>query len=337
MGLRRTLLWLHRWAGILAGLVILVVAVTGGALVFERQLDRWMNPHLYPHGGSGGARVPVAQALAMLRESRPGAPVAGIILPKGGNDALKVFTGNHAVHLDPETGRVLGSRIRNAGFFRTMTRLHVSLLAGKTGGTIVAVATLITIGLALSGLWLWWPLKIFGFRKGAGFRRFNLDLHSAAGLYSSAFLLVIAATGATIHYLDHDHPKGRFSKPQPGRNRISVDEAVAKAEAALPGAKVVSLEMPPPNPRAPYHLQLAFPEDASPAGRSVVFLDQFSGETLDVHSSREGTLLERYQELQLSMHTGGIFGLPTMLAALLACGALILQIASGYVLWWKRA
>jgi len=62
--------------------------------------------------------------------------------------------------------------------------------------------------------------------------------------------LVIAVTGTTIHYLDHEHAQGRQSTPQPGADRITVDQAVAKAEDALPGAKVVSLEMPPPNPRA---------------------------------------------------------------------------------------
>jgi hypothetical protein len=51
--------------------------------------------------------------------------------------------------------------------------------------------------------------------------------------------------------------------------------------------------MPPPNSRAGFRLQLAFPEDASPAGRSVVFVDPYTGALLAVHSSREGSWRER--------------------------------------------
>jgi uncharacterized iron-regulated membrane protein len=98
----------------------------------------------------------------------------------------------------------------------------------------------------------------------------------------------------------------------------------------------MSLEMPAPNPHAPFRVQLAFPGDGSPAGRSVVFLNKFTGVTLDMDSSREGTWLERYQKMQLSLHTGAILGTPTKWLALLTCVAVVLQIASGYVLWWKR-
>ena len=69
MKFRRALLWLHRWAGILAGLVILVIAVTGGAPVFERQLERWISildahgQHLRAASDAGG--------FAGLRRARP--------------------------------------------------------------------------------------------------------------------------------------------------------------------------------------------------------------------------------------------------------------------------
>lgn len=337
MNLRRILLWLHRWVGIIAGVFVLAVAVTGGVLVFERTLDRWMNPQLYPKT-AGAKHIPIEQALANFRQQHPGERVIGIKLPRDHADALVLHTGNRMNHLDPQSGEVLGARPSREGFFRTVTKLHVNLMSGPTGNTIVVLTTMVILGLALTGLWLWWPLRIGWFRRGVNFRRFNLDLHSVAGLYSSLFLLVIATTGLTLRYLHHEHPRTPQSTPPvPMRERISLDEAISRAEAALPGAQVVSLEMPPPIPRAPFHLQLAFPEDGSPAGRSLVFLDQFSGQVLAVHSAREGTLLDRYQNLQLSLHTGTVGGWPTLWVAFGVCLALVLQVLSGYVLWWKRA
>jgi uncharacterized iron-regulated membrane protein len=337
MTFRRVLLWLHRWVGLVAGLVIFVAAVTGALIIIERPLNRWLAPSLYPAQPATGARASVENALAALREKYPEARVDGIGLPRGGRDALMLFAGNRVVHFDPSSGEMLGSRPRRTGFTQTLVKLHVNLLAGPAGGTVVVVATMLTIALALSGLWLWWPLRIGWFRRGANSRRFQLELHSVAGLYSSLFLLVIAITGVTLRYLHTEHPRVPMSPvPANGRAAIDVDAGIARAEAALPGARAAAIEMPGPNPRAPLRVQLAFPEDASPAGRSVVFLDRYEGGTLAVHNARHGTWLERYGNLQLSLHTGAAGGLTGKIIAFATCLALVLQILSGCILWWKR-
>ncbi len=331
MKLRRTLLWLHRWAGVLAGLVILVIAVTGGALVFENTIQHWLRPELYPQQATAKAdHIPISTVLA----NHP--RVQGVRLPRHEKDALVLFAGPQAFHIDPKDGALLGTRPRMGGWEQTMLKLHVNLLQGPTGGTVVVVATCITLGLALTGLWLWWPLRIFGFRKGANFRRFNLDLHSIAGLYSSVFLLIIGTTGLTLRYMhgEHPHPPQVAFVP-PNQSLLNVDEAIRLAEAALPGARAASVEMPPPQ-RPVFRIQLAFPEDGSPAGRSVAFISRLDGRVLDLHSSREGTLMEKYQMAQLSIHIGSIGGTTTRWLAFLTCVALVLQILSGYALWLKR-
>ena len=337
MKLRASLLWAHRWVGVALGLLLVVVAVTGGLLVFDRTLTRWQHPDLYPKTPRTGQAVPIARSIENLVAGQPGVRVQGIILPRHDGDALMLFAGPKAIHADPQTGEILGARPRVNPLIRTLIQLHVNLLAGEVGATVVVVATFGSIALALSGLWLWWPLKIGWFRRGGDFRRFTFDLHSVAGFYASGSLLVIATTGLTLRYLHGEHPGPTMSDAPPApRAEITADQAVAFAEKALPGARAMSLELPAPNPRAPYRVQLSFPIDGSPAGRSVVFLNKFTGETLAVHSAREGGWLKRYQEMQLSLHTGAILGPSTKGIALLTCVALVLQIASGYVLWWKR-
>lgn len=331
MNFRRALLWAHRWTGVLTGAVILVIAFTGGALVFEPTIQRWLRPDLCPKEATAKAdRVPLSSVLA----SQP--RVQGIRLPRDETDALVLFAGPQAFHFDPKDGTLLGTRPRMGGWEQTMMKLHVNLLQGPTGGTVVVVATCITLGLAISGLWLWWPLRIFGFRKGANFRRFNLDLHSVAGLYSSVFLLILGITGLTLRYLHGEHPQPpQVPFTQPVQPLLSVDEAIRLAEAALPGARAASVEMPPPQ-RSVFRIQLAFPEDGSPAGRSVAFISRLDGGVLGLHSSREGTLMEKYQMAQLSIHTGSIGGAATRWLTFLTCVALLLQVLSGYVLWLKR-
>lgn len=336
MNFRQVLLWLHRWVGVSAGLVILVLALTGGALVFERPIDRWLNPEFYPSKPRPAAPQTIEATLDVLHRQRPAAKVNWLRFPRDEWDALVGFSGTRAVHLDQGRGEVLGSRPSNEGFVRTMTKLHVNLLAGKTGGTIVAIATGLTLGLALTGLWLWWPRRVFSVRRGGTFRRLNLDLHSVAGLYSSLFQLITAGTGLTLYFLHAEPlPVPQSNPPPKPAQRIAVDAAITQAERALPGAHAVACELPP-RPQSPFRIHLAFPEDRSPVGRSVVFLDQYTGETLSVISSREGSLRRRYFNLQLPLHTGSVFGWPSQIVALLTCLALAFQVLSGYVLWWKR-
>lgn len=323
--------------GLILGVVLAVIAVTGGLLVFDRALTRWQHPGLYPIAPRTGERATITAAVAKLRERDPGVRVQGVILPRDDSDALLLFAGPRVFHADPATGEILGARPRVNQFVRTLIQLHTNLLAGPMGGNVVIVATVASLGLALTGLWLWWPLKIAWFRRGGNFRRVTLDLHSVAGLYTSVFLLIIAGTGLTLRYMHGEHPSPPMAEaPPPPRTEISADRAVALAERALPGARAMSLELPGPNPRAPYRVQLAFPVDGSAAGRSVVFLNKFTGETLSVHSAREGTWRQRYEMAQLSIHTGAILGPPTKWIALLTCVAVLLQIASGVVLWWKK-
>lgn len=331
MNIRRILLWLHRWAGVVAGLVVLVIAITGGALVFEPTIQRWLRPDLYPTVETPKEkRVSIAMVLATQPRTQ------GIRLPRDERDALVLYAGPQAFHYDPLDGRLLGSRQRMGGWEQVMMKTHVNLMQGPVGGTIVVVATCITLGLALTGLWLWWPLRIFGFRRGSSFRRFNLDLHSVAGLYSSVFLLIFGISGLTLRYLHGDHPHPpQVPFVQPDQSLLSVDKAVQFAEAALPGARAASVEMSPPQ-RPVLRIQLAYPEDGSPAGRSVVFISRLDGSVLEKNSSREGTLLQLYQKAQLSIHTGSIGGTATRWLALLTCVALVLQIISGYILWLKR-
>ena len=81
MKLRGFLRWAHRWVGVVLGLILVVVAVTGALLVFDRTLTRWQHPGLYPKTPRTGGTAPIAQSLANLTTRQPGARVQGIMLP----------------------------------------------------------------------------------------------------------------------------------------------------------------------------------------------------------------------------------------------------------------
>lgn len=347
MSIRSLTVWLHRWAGLAAGLIILVLAATGGIMAFAEEMERATSPASGRAENTFGDSIPLDTLVAKVLVQNAGKQVLGVRMPGKSDGSLKVVTSDRQTyHLDPRTGETLAVRPLNAGFMRAITELHLNLMLQKTGSWIVRVATLLTLALALSGLWLWWPRQILRITPGSNRWRLTFDLHNIAALYSSLFLVLVTVTGTTMAFgRTADAAIRRWtgapaaespppSKPAHGAISIPLSQVVRTAEGALPGASVVSFGIPPGR-RAPYRVQMKFPEDHTPGGRSVVYLDQFSGEVSRIDSTRGLQPGNWYVAFQHSLHTGEIFGLPTKVLASLVCLALALQVLSGFVLWWR--
>jgi uncharacterized iron-regulated membrane protein len=99
---------------------------------------------------------------------------------------------------------------------------------------------------------------------------------------------------------------------------------------------VVSNLNVPANPRAIYRLLMKFPEDRTPAGRSRVYLDQFTGKVLAVESTRTAPPGTRLLNLKRSLHTGDVLGAPTQAIYFLASLAIPAQALTGLLIVLQR-
>ena len=78
--LRRAVFQLHLWSGVLTGLYISVVCVSGAALVFRIDLQRAIYPELFTPSGPGPIADPVAVMESVTR-AFPGGRLSGIDAP----------------------------------------------------------------------------------------------------------------------------------------------------------------------------------------------------------------------------------------------------------------
>jgi uncharacterized iron-regulated membrane protein len=101
----------------------------------------------------------------------------------------------------------------------------------------------------------------------------------------------------------------------------------------LPGVFVSSVNVPG-NPLAIYRILAKFPEDRTPAGRSRVYLDQFSGKVLLLENTRTAPLGTRILNLKRSAHTGDILGAPTQTLYFIVSLGVGLQVITGALIWW---
>lgn len=347
MGTRDALMVFHRWAALAGMMFVLILSVTGSALVFEGAIDRGLNPGLW-HVTPGAARVPLDSLVALARTAVPKTPVAGITLPTTDDRAVVLQAGAMQVFADPYTGQLKGTR-NAADFNRTLPRrlhvLHVSLLGGKPGGTIVGIATIFSLLLVLTGMVLWWPDKLWQIHWGASWKRVVFDLHHVAGIVAAVVLVVITTSGLFIHYESLNASLSKLNSQEPprppkqpaaaaGSAAISPDSLVRSAAAALPGAAIVALSVPPKADQV-FVAMMRFPEDRTPGGRSRVYVDRFTGAVLQVRSTRDAEMGTRISNSIRSIHTGDVFGKPSEAVWLLAAIVMASQTVTGFMMWWN--
>ena len=201
-------LWLkaHLWIGLTIALPLIVIALTGAVMVFEEDLDRALNPAL-SYVTPGDRPLPLDELVTRARTAHPAAQLGSVTLPEKPHHPLQISAtakdGPFTIAVNQYTGQVLGTRSsadRESGLARRMHLLHTRLLGGQIGEWVVGLITALTLFMAIAGLVLWWPRKIFTVKTGASGRRINFDLHNVFGLYASAAFLFIALTGMMIAF-----------------------------------------------------------------------------------------------------------------------------------------
>lgn len=353
MAIRTFWLKAHLYVGLTIGLVLVVVSLSGAALVFEDDIDRALHASL-AFVPPGGQRLPLQDLVASVKTAYPGSQVGAISFPEKPTHAMqlsaRVKQEGLTVYVNPYTGQVLGTRNaaeRESSLGRRIHLLHTRLFGGQVGEWIVGTITAFTLFMATTGLILWWPRRIFAVKTGASWRRINFDLHNVFGLYASAVFLFIALTGIMISFGEITDPLiarlNQTAVPAPpkqstvveGAQPMNVDALAQAAEAALPGAFLKNIAVPNGG-KAVITAGMKYPEDRTPGGRSRVFLDQYSGKPLVVLNTRTAPLGTKIINLKRSAHTGDIFGAATRALYFITCLMLAGQIVTGFFIWWKR-
>jgi uncharacterized iron-regulated membrane protein len=343
--MRRALLTLHRWTGLSSGLFLVVISVSGSALVFENDIDGALN-RATTYVAPGGRPLPIETLISRVQAAYPADRIGGVRIGEAPDQAYEFsLASRRSAMVDPYTGQLLGLRDHEKSFARWVHLLHTRLVAGDAGEKIVGGFSVVMLGLAMTGLVLWWPRRILTVGSASSWKRTNFDLHNVLGFYSSLVMLFITLTGVLIAFERWTDPLVRRlndvrdapvpqSTPVAGGTRISVDEAIAAAEAALPGAFASNVGLPN-GPKAVFRILKKFPEDRTPAGRSRVYVDQFSGKALLVENTRTAPLGTRILNLKRSAHTGDILGAPTRTLYFLVSLGIALQAITGAVIWWN--
>jgi uncharacterized iron-regulated membrane protein len=213
---RTILFWCHLTAGVSAGIVVLIMSVTGVLLTYEKQMMYWADTRALRVAppSPGAPRLPIDVLLERVRAARPDAPPQTLTLRNDPSaPAAAVLGRDGTLYVDPYTGAVLGSgspAVR--GFFRGVTNWHRWLaMSGEhraAGRAITGAGNLVFLFIVCSGIYLWFPgawtrvqfKKILWFRRRLPGKARDFNWHNVAGFWSAIPLAVIVASGTIISY-----------------------------------------------------------------------------------------------------------------------------------------
>ncbi len=306
--LRRIVFWLHLLTGAMAGLVILVMTVTGVLLAFEPQIVDVSERHLrtVPLPAPDARRLPLDDLVARARATRNDASPTTVVLRREPGAVVRVaFDRDDVVGVNPFTGDVVGHRSRTHALMHTIEDWHRWLGAKDTLRSVTGAANIAFFFLALSGLYLWWPrtwtraavraVTVFDARLSGRARDFNW--HNTAGFWCAAVIVVLTLTGVVMSYQWANDllytMTGNTPPPPPGAPRAdasprregerrrggpsaSLETLAARAEAQLPGWDRIMLRLPQ-RPGGPLTAFIAQEVSWGPIQRSQLTLDSATG------------------------------------------------------------
>lgn len=204
----------HKWLGLLTGLVVFTVCITGSLYVFRSEieglLEPWRTvksqsqPFVLPKVLLDTAKtyMPHREATGLTYAHATGAAAVGFMHRENNRTSFSV------VYMNPYTGKHLKT-VEQKGdtefdFFSFILQGHTRLwLPPNIGKPVVGWSVFIFFVTLITGFILWWPLKwnkksikrSFTFKRKPKRKRFILDLHQVAGFYALFFALIITITG----------------------------------------------------------------------------------------------------------------------------------------------
>jgi uncharacterized iron-regulated membrane protein len=210
---RTTILWMHLLTGVIAGLVVFIMSVTGVLLAYERQMIEWADGFSVAPPTADAKPVSVETILANVRTALPEATVSNVSLNADPYKPATVRSGRTTIFVDPYTGEVLGEgNPKMRAFISSLRGWHRWLaLSGEHrdyGKAITGAANLGFLFLVMSGFYLWWPRRwtwkvvkpvVIPSSKLKGKPR-DFNWHNSLGFWAAIPLFFIVLTGVFISY-----------------------------------------------------------------------------------------------------------------------------------------
>ena len=236
--IRPLLFQFHMWIGLILGLLLALLGLSGSVLVYDDAIADFLAP--VPQAVAKGEALPLdkivdaargaagrgAMQLSLPRE--PGEAISVRVTQSrasegaargeggarrdanGGVGAPPAADGQRAaatqIFIDPVSGAMLGSRkAQLPPLLMFAHQMHGNFLMGRDGRTFVGWLGVAMLILGATGLVLWWPKRgqwkyAFFVRRTAKGLRFHRELHAATGIWIFVVFMAVSFSGVVLAF-----------------------------------------------------------------------------------------------------------------------------------------
>lgn len=375
LSFKRIIYLLHLWLGMLSGIVVFIVAITGCIYTFQTELRNVFEsyqdvevqnkPFLSP-----SELKEKSKQYVYASPSDSSNVIYGVTYAKLDRAATVAYNhyedGYTLLVLNPYSGDYLGKQVLKNDFFRFVLSGHRNLwLPYPIGHQIVGWAVLIFVIVLITGIVLWIPKKWnkkslkprLTIKKKAGFFRFNYDLHNVLGIYAALIALVIALTGLTWSFewyansyykvISGGKELNKWQVAQSDTTAVSSLENTAdilweKVKAEYPIGQEGSFMFDFPNQKADaYRICFNSANDDTYYKRHFRFFDQYTLNELEGGGMygikyEDSSAGDKFYRMTYDIHVGAIGGFTGKLLVFLASLITASLPITGFILWWKK-
>lgn len=351
--------WLHLWLGLVSGIIVVILSITGCILVFEQEIKSITSPWLHAEKPEGAKILPPSVLYKAVEKALPGREIESVWYHGENRTAhFSIHEMDSNVYVNPYTAEVV-AMAHGSKFFEFVNAGHRHLwMPGKIGRQVVGWSTFIFFLLLISGIILWWPKKwnkagknqSFKIKWKAKFKRVNYDLHNVLGFYSLLIALLMAITGLCMSFSWFSKSVYWLTGGEGGprkRNKVEVSGPANKPAVVVADIiwhKVV-------NEIAMYNKNdviIHFPEKPDESIYACTDMTNgfwrdltFDPLTLELMPNSNKRLIElkfpdQVRKLNYAIHVGAVGGLTTKILYFLGsliCASLPI---TGFYIWWGK-
>ena len=361
MGFKTQIRFLHKWLGLISGLIVFIISVTGCIFCFHDEIKDITRKEWRLVEPQNKAFLLPSVLEEKAKEIVPKNKIS-MVSYYGKNRSAIVYTYSDAENLylyfNPYTGKYLKTENPETDFFIIVEYIHLYLLLPDyIGKHIIGGATIIFILLLISGIIQWWPKKRSDLKRSltvkwsAKWRRVNYDWHNTSGFYIALIALILAITGLTFTYewvgdgiyksfnfggdkaLETKLPVIDTTKIQTNSTK-AIDQAFIQTQKLQPNAEMFFVLIP--QQKSDIISTGAYPHTLRYDHQSNYYFHPNDGKLIQKQPFENKGLGLQVVEMNYGIHTGQILDLPGKIIAFIVSLFAAALPVTGFIIWYGR-
>lgn len=358
---------LHKYLGLVTGIVVFVVAITGCCWAFKEEIESLLDDSVQISLQDQPILTPT-EAKTFAKEVFPNQSIHGVLFEHGAQPVEVIFYDAEpefyqSVFLNPYSGEVIEVKDHMSGFFAFILKGHIRMwLPKEIGEQLVSASVLIFLLIIISGIVVWFPKKRknldqrlkFKWKKTTKWKRKNYDLHAITGFYICSLAFVLAFTGSVISYnwlkyvvyksiggekeASFIIPDNNSAPPKLVVQEKPIDRLIVKLMKESPNAVSYELHYPHDKDESIY-VELANSEGLY-YNNDYRFFDQHTLEEIETPGIygkyKDAKLSDKVLRMNYDIHIGAIGGIAGKILAFIISLLTASLPVTGFLMWYGR-